>query len=223
MSPADFPIALQLHGRPVLVVGGGPVAAGRIQQLVEVGAVVTVISPVVTSEIQALADSGALTLLHRPYTVGDCIGARLVFTASNDKAVNAEVVQEARSLNILANAADEPDLCDFFMPSIGREGSITVAVSTGGAAPGLSRHLRQRLMTGIGPEYARLARLLSRLRKVLPAGPARMAALRKLIDGGAADLLARRNRTALHLLIRSTCAPLLRSNPKPVALEGRSS
>lgn len=200
----------------MLVVGGGPVAAGRIQQLVEVGARVTVVSPVVTSEIQLLADAGLIVLLHRGYSRGDCAGARLVFTASNDKAVNAAVVAEARSLNVLANAADEPELCDFFMPSIGREGPITVAVSTGGAAPGLSRHLRQRIMSGVGPEYARLARLLSRLRKVLPAGSERMAALRLLIDGGAADFLARRNRTALHALIRKTCEPLLRPRATPV-------
>lgn len=206
----DFPIAMQLHGRRILMVGGGNVAEGRVQQLLDVGAVVHLVSPEVTAGLQIFAEHHQIEWARREYSKGDCAGARLVFAASDDKRVNAAVIAEARGLNILANAADEPELCDFYMPSIGREGSITVAVSTAGVAPGLSRHLRQRAMGIIGPEYAKLARLLSRLRRVLPAGPARMRALRMLVDEGAVELLARRDRAALHLLIRRTCGPLLK-------------
>ena len=115
------------------------------EQLLEVGAIVKVVAPEVTARIRVLADHHDIEWRRRSYNAGDCEGARLVFAASDDKSVNAAVVAEARARNILANAADEPELCDFYMPSIGREGPITIAVSTGGAAPGLSRHIRQQV------------------------------------------------------------------------------
>ncbi|MBS2026417.1 MAG: bifunctional precorrin-2 dehydrogenase/sirohydrochlorin ferrochelatase [Deltaproteobacteria bacterium] len=202
MSTYDFPIALQLEERSVVLVGGGRIAQGRLAQLLEVGAQVRVIDPKVTPELRALADAGRIELVEREYRSGDCAGAFLVFTAAEVPEVNRSVVAEARARRILVNAADVPELCDFTMPSIGRRGPVTVAVSTSGRAPALARFLRKRAMVAIGEEFGTLARLLGRLRELTPGGPDRAAKLQAVIDAGAAELIAMGRKRELWRAIR---------------------
>jgi len=202
MNTYDFPIALQLAGRTVVLVGGGKVAQGRLAQLLEVGAKVRVIDPLVKPELLPLAAAGHIELIERAYRRGDCAGAFLVFTAADAPLVNRAVVQEARSLGILVNAADVPELCDFTMPSIGRRGPVTIAVSTSGRAPALSRVIRKRAMVAIGEEFGTLARLLGRLRALDPGGPKRAAKLQAVIDAGAAELIALERKRELWSEIR---------------------
>src|SRR2546422_4622974 len=57
---------------------------------------------------------------------------RSVFVATDDGAVNAEVASEGRRRGVWVNAADDPEHCDFILPSVLRRGVLTVAVSTGG-------------------------------------------------------------------------------------------
>jgi len=210
MSRLDFPIALQLHGKRVLLVGAGRIAEGRLMQLLEVGANVRVVAPEVTEAIGALAASGRIELLQRGYAFGDCADAFVVFTAADDRSVNRAVVTEARARGIFANAADAPELCDFTIPSIGRRGPVTLAVSTSGQAPALARALRLRAMAAIGPEFGTLARLLGRLRK-LDRGPGRAARLQALVDSDAPALLARGEAKLLWKSVRGIWAARPRS------------
>jgi precorrin-2 dehydrogenase/sirohydrochlorin ferrochelatase len=186
----------------VLLVGAGKVAEGRVLQLLEVEAQVHLIAPQVTPTLRTLAAAGKLTLEERAYTPGDCAGAFLVFAASDDLETNRAVTAEARERGILTNAADMPELCDFYVPSIGRQGPIVVAVSTAGLAPGLARVLRQRALSVIRPEDGELARLIGRLRRIVPAGPERTRALESLISDGAAELLRHRRIAPLSALVR---------------------
>jgi precorrin-2 dehydrogenase / sirohydrochlorin ferrochelatase len=197
----DFPIALQLRGKRVLLVGAGRIAEGRLLQLLEVGARVRVVAPNATPAIHRLAEAGQIELEQRGYALGDCSGASVIFTAADDAAVNRAVVAEARALGILANAADAPELCDFTIPSIGRRGPVTVAVSTSGQAPALARALRLRAMEAIGPEFGTLARLLGRLRR-LDRSPKRAERLQKLVDSDAAELIARGDKAAVWKRVR---------------------
>lgn len=220
MRSLDFPIALQIRGWPVLMVGAGQVAEARVRQLLAVGASVHVVAPEATPEIRALANAGALRWSPRRFEAGDCEGAKLVFSAVDDLGVTAQVAIEARARNILVNSADQPELCDFYMPSIGRSGAITIAVSTAGMAPGLARQIRERAMGAVPSGSARLTRLIGWLRRILPAGPARTAALRQIIEGGAGELVERRDRAALDRLLRGNLEPMLANrqrakNPAP--------
>ena len=203
MSGLDFPIALRLAGRSVLLVGAGKIATQRLAQLLEAGAKVHVVAPDASPEILSLATAGRIRLSPRGYEAGDCAGAFVVFTAIDQHDVTRQIVAEAQGSGILVNAADIPDLCDFYVPSFGRRGPVTVAVSTAGLAPGLSRALKDKALDAVGPEYGRLARLLGRLRRMTPAGPARTKALSALIEGGAAQLIARGDRAELWKRIRT--------------------
>jgi precorrin-2 dehydrogenase/sirohydrochlorin ferrochelatase len=189
----DFPVALRLEGRRALVVGGGKVAEGRVAHLLEARARVRVVAPEVTERIAGWAEAGALEWTRREVDAADFEGAPLVLSATDQLSVTLLAAAEAKKRGALFNAADAPELCDFFVPSIGRRGPVTVAVSTAGQAPGLARHVRARAMKSIGPGYAVLARLLGRLRRRLPKGAGRNELLQRLIDGGAAELLERRD------------------------------
>jgi precorrin-2 dehydrogenase/sirohydrochlorin ferrochelatase len=210
MSPRsiDFPVCLRLEGRRILLVGGGAIAEARAQELLAAGARLTVIAPSVTPAVRQLAEAGRVVLLERAYVPGDVRGQQLVFTATDDIQVSRAVAAEARELGVLLNAADEPELCDFTLPSVGRRGPITITVSTAGLAPALAALLRRQLEAQVGPHHVHLARLSGWLRARLPRGPERMRLLRWLVDSDVSRLLAQgqrreataRLRSALHTL-----------------------
>ncbi len=174
----DFPVCLRLEGHRVLVVGGGAVAEGKIRSLVAAGAVIRVIAPEVTGSITALAAAGMLELLQRPFQAGDVAGHRLVFTATDDRSVTQAAALEAKQANVFLNAADEPDFCDFTLPSVGRQGLFTVAVSTDGAAPAVAARVRRRLMKELSVVDLGRVRLSDTLRRHLKRTPLRTAVLR---------------------------------------------
>ncbi|WNG18565.1 bifunctional precorrin-2 dehydrogenase/sirohydrochlorin ferrochelatase [Cystobacter fuscus] len=188
-TPVDFPVCLRLEGRRVLLVGAGTIAEERSRQLVEAGARLRVVAPVVGRGIRQLADAGRLELLERAWEPGDTRGQELVFVATDDSRVSEAVAAEARASGVWLNTADVPELCDFTLPSVGRRGPIVVAVSTSGQAPALARLLRKRFLEQVQPGHVRLARLMGWLRKRLPQGPARMRLLKELVEGEAGELL----------------------------------
>src|SRR5262245_60979857 len=156
MRPMQFgyPVFLDLHGVPVLVVGAGPVAARKVAGLAAAGAAVRVVAPAVSAEL----DRGQVEELHlRPYEPGDLDGVRLVVTATGDREVDAVVAADAAAAGIWVNAADQPADCTFILPAIARNGPLTVAVSTDGASPALARRLRDRADALLTDEVVDLA------------------------------------------------------------------
>lgn len=159
-----YPVYLNLKGRRVVVIGGGEIAERKIESLLESGASVLVISPDVTPRIASLSEQKGIEIRDRKYTPGDCAGAALVFSAAADPEISRAVHQEATALGIFINTSDQPELCSFIMPAVVRRGDIGVAISTSGTSPALAARLRRKISGVIGPEYARLAELLSQIR-----------------------------------------------------------
>ncbi len=182
VEPAvDYPVCLRLADRRVLVVGGGAVARGRVLGLRAVGARIEVVATRFVDEVGALARAGAITLTHRPWRPDDLIDAAIVVVAIDDATVSAQIAAAARARGVPCTVADQPALCDFTMPSVGRRGPITVAVSTGGLAPALAARLRRRLEAAIGDDDIAIARGSAVVRRALPAGRARMRVVRGLV------------------------------------------
>lgn len=141
-----YPITLtNLRGALVVVVGGGAVGGRKLGGLLAVGAAVRLISPAATPELRSLADSGAITWHARPYQPGDLAGARLVFAATDQRAVNAQIADDAAALGLLCNVADDPRAGDFHLPAVHREPGLLVAVSTAGASPARAKRLRDQI------------------------------------------------------------------------------
>ena len=159
-----YPIYLSLKNKRVVVLGGGNVAERKVESLLGTGASITVISPEVTPRLHSLAQANQIQIHRRAYARGDCDGATLVFSATDDAHVSAAVFQEATKAGALINTADQPALCDFIMPAVVRRGDIAIAISTSGTSPGLAARLKRKIAKIIGPEYARFAELLSQAR-----------------------------------------------------------
>ena len=122
-----YPLALDVAGRLVVVVGGGAVATRRAGVLVEAGAEVHVVAPVVTAQITELA----VTVHQRPYAPGDLAGAWLVHAATDSPAVNAQVAADAEELRIWCVRADTAGAGTARTPAVTRSGDVTVAVTAG--------------------------------------------------------------------------------------------
>ncbi len=159
-----YPINLKIQDRFCLIIGGGEVAARKIVPLLACGAHVKVISPTVCSSIQELAGNGKIEWEKREFRSGDLAGAFLVFAATNNCEVQREVIEEARSRDVLVNSADIPEACTFQVPATVRQGDLLLAVSTGGGSPALSAWIRKKLAGEYGFEYRLLVELLAAIR-----------------------------------------------------------
>jgi len=160
-----FPMFVKLAGRKCLVVGGGPVAEGKVEGLLSCQATVVLVAPEVTEKIARWNDQGRLTWHARRFQPSDLEGAFLVIAATGVDAVNEQVFREAEARGILCNAVDEPDRCHFYYPAIVRRGPLQIAISTGGLSPALASRLRAELEAQFGPEYERWIEELGALRQ----------------------------------------------------------
>jgi precorrin-2 dehydrogenase / sirohydrochlorin ferrochelatase len=172
MTPLCYPIALVLEGKSCLIVGGGEIADGKLDALFRSGAHVTVVSPEARPRIGKLAAEGRLAWLARPYQESDLAGMFLVIAATDDNALNARVVTEARAHGILAQAVDYIPYCDFFAVATVRRGDLQLGISTNGRSPAFARWLRERFDTELPASYGDLLDVLGEVRNGLKAqGP----------------------------------------------------
>jgi uroporphyrin-III C-methyltransferase / precorrin-2 dehydrogenase / sirohydrochlorin ferrochelatase len=141
---ALFPLFLKLAGRKVLVVGGGPVAAGKVAALREAGAEVVVIAPEVEPALVELAAAGNISLVRRCFDAADLDGVWLVVAAATPE-VNRGVAAAAESRRLFVLAVDDPTAASAYGAGALRRGGVTVAVSTDGRAPALAGLLREGL------------------------------------------------------------------------------
>ena len=139
-------------------------AARKASGLLRCGALVTVIAPAVCA---AMTELTPLTIARRDYAPGDAAGYRLVVTATGIPAVDGAVYADAEAAGVWVNSADDPAHCTFILPSVHRDGPVSVAVSTGGTSPALARWLRARLAESGGPGLGELADLLGLARQRL--------------------------------------------------------
>jgi precorrin-2 dehydrogenase/sirohydrochlorin ferrochelatase len=159
-------VNLILDGRRCLVVGGGSVAARKVEGLLACGAQVHVVAPTIGDNIKR---QPGVTWDERPYEPADLNGRRLVIAATNQTEVNAAVFRDAEAAGVWVNGADDPAHCTFTLPSVVRRGDLLLTVSTGGRSPALAVWLRERLEAEIGPEYEVLLDLLAAERETIRA------------------------------------------------------
>ncbi|WP_087509864.1 uroporphyrinogen-III C-methyltransferase [Cellulomonas iranensis] len=145
MSPRH-PLLLDVTGRLVVVVGGGPVAARRVRSLLTDGGAVRVVAPALCEDLADLAAAGAVTWLAREYAPGDLDGAWLVHTATGDPRTDATVSADAQAARTWCVRADDAASSTAWTPAVARAGDVTVAVSAGGD-PRRALALRAALQT----------------------------------------------------------------------------
>jgi uroporphyrin-III C-methyltransferase/precorrin-2 dehydrogenase/sirohydrochlorin ferrochelatase len=159
-----FPIFLRLEGEPVLVVGGGEVAARKIELLVRSGAKVTVVAPELIPALAAQVAEGTIAHVAAQFQPEHLNGMRLAIAATDKHAVNAWVAHQAESRKIAVNVVDDRELSRFIMPAIVDRSPVIVAVGSSGDAPVLTRRIRESLESFLPERLGALAKLAGRLR-----------------------------------------------------------
>ena len=161
---SGFPLLVEGAALPVLVVGGGPVAVRKANTLAASGAKVRVVARAATPEMRALAEAGRVALDERSYESQDIGDAVLVVAATNDRATNAAVADDARRLHRLVNVADAPETGTFANMATHRAGHLVVGVSAGGV-PGAAARIRDAIAARFDSRYAAALDLLGALRR----------------------------------------------------------
>jgi len=163
-----YPIFLKLKDRHVLIVGGGFTAYQKLIGLINTDAKLTLLAPTVIDEVRELDGEFPfkrhIKFIERDYEWGDEKDFFLVIAATDIPDLNNSISNRCRDQGILVNSVDEPDHCDFYVPSIVDSGSIKIAISTDGKAPSVAQKLRKDIQGFIGVKYANLVNVISEFR-----------------------------------------------------------
>ena len=187
-----LPIALDVAGKLCLVVGGGSVAARKARSLLECDAKVRVVAPQLCEALETLR--GQIEYSMRAFQPEDCAECRLIFACTNRREVNEQVAIEARRLGLWCNIADDSASSDFHGAATIRRGEMTIAISTNGGSPALSKHLKAKIESIVGDEYAQLLELMSARRATIEYSNAqfeRAAKWRAILESDVLELLRR--------------------------------
>ena len=159
-----YPVFWDIRDKKCIIIGGGEVALRKAERLLDCGAKVLVISPKLVPELAVLKDKNLISHIAAEYS-GDLIDkAALIIGATDDEKTNARISQDARRKGIPVNIVDDPQKCDFILPSLVQRGDLAIAIGTGGKSPALARHLREELESRYGTEFEILLNILGNLR-----------------------------------------------------------
>ncbi len=156
-----YPIFLNLNKKKVVVCGGGKVAKRKIISLIKTGANITVISPEISKGLEKEIEKGKIKHIKRQYRKGDLKKAFLVIVATDSRVINEQISKDAACL---VNVVDTPSLCNFIVPSVIRRPPLTIAISTSGISPALSKSIRKELEKLYGTEFSSYLKLLKKYR-----------------------------------------------------------
>lgn len=201
-----YPIYLDLRNRDCLVVGGGPIATGKVAGLIDAGARVTVVAPEVSDAITRWHDEDKIVWHQRTFVPQDIASAFMVIAATADGELNARVYQLANAQQRIANAVDDLDNCNFIAPAIARNGALQVAVSTSGASPALAKQMRDHIQRDLlSDANALLAHVLGRWRPAvkrrIPTYQLRQAFWEGVLASDVPALIAHGEVRAAHLSV----------------------
>ncbi len=203
------------------MVGGGAVAARKVSVLRRSGAKVTVISPSLTDSLMKQKEKGLIMHVGRNYRDGDLGGAFVVVAATSDDLVNRRIAQDAPCL---VNVVDRPGLGNFIVPSQVRRGPLTIAVSTSGASPALSRQIRCELEGLYGSDFGLFVSFVAEVREramsEIPERTTRERLLKQIASPEMLDVIRRRGVAAakedvLRFMAEATSSRKVRSVRRP--------
>lgn len=202
MESPGYMLELQLAERLVVIVGGGRTARRKLPALLEAGARVKVIDP---APLPELSPHPRLEHCPRRYRSVDLESASLVFAASNDPRVNAQVAADAAQRGTFCCRTDSATDSDFSVPASLRQPPLCIAVSSSGQSPAMAAVLRDRLAAMIPASWSTATTLAAAIRRKVLTGPRRIPynqqVLLNLLDKGLLDLLERSDSDGVNRLL----------------------
>lgn len=187
-KPALYPLFADLRGRRVLVVGGGEVAARKIEPLLRSGARIDLVSDALGERVarqvaEQTVEGQAVRWVARRFEPAQLDSVWLVIVATDDVGLQRRVAEEAESRRLLVNVVDQAELCSFQVPAIVDRSPLQVAVSSGGAAPVLARQVRERIDRMLDDHLGALAALLHQHRSLIRTRLPELGARRRFLEG----------------------------------------
>ena len=152
-----FPIYLDANYINAMIIGGGEVAARKIDLLLKSTTNITIMSETLNSSVERLVNLHQLTWLKHNYQLGHLNNYNIVIAATDSSEVNSAVAAESKQLKILTNVVDQPELCNYITPAIIDRNPMIIAMSSSGSAPILLRMLREQIEKTLPYGYGKLA------------------------------------------------------------------
>ena len=162
-----YPVFLNLKNKKAVVIGGGSVAERKAQTLLSCNADVSIISPKITPRLRRLVKEGKIEYIKKGYEDKDIKDAFIVVAATNDRGINEAIYKAAERYGCLLNIVDKPESSNFIVPSVISRGDLTIAISTGGRSPALSKQIRKELQQIYGREYEIFIKTMGKIRGAL--------------------------------------------------------
>lgn len=150
-----YPFMINITNKKIVVIGGGKVAAKRIQSMLPWQPYITVVSPTLNEGLQALVENNSIRHMERNFQSSDVEHAFLVIAATNNHNIN-QIIKDSCHLNQLVNVVDDPASSSFHFPAFYEKDDVMVAVSTNGISPSLSVKLRDEfaaIIDDFAPDY----------------------------------------------------------------------
>lgn len=160
-----YPIMVDVENKPCLIIGGGKVAYRKAMELLKYKARIMIIAKEVSNEIVRLIDENRIVFLGKEYDSAFLDKVFFVIAATNDKEANNKILKQCNEKNILVSSVDNSKESSFIQPSKMKNGDITIAVSTGGKSPILSKIIRNKVENIIDDSYGEYLEILGEFRK----------------------------------------------------------
>ncbi|MCP4633920.1 MAG: bifunctional precorrin-2 dehydrogenase/sirohydrochlorin ferrochelatase [candidate division Zixibacteria bacterium] len=162
-----YPVFLNLQNKRCLVVGAGNVACRKIGKLLKAKADITVVAPDAIKSVEKLFSENLIKWEKKVYESPEAANYELVVSAVDDWEVSRIVAEDCRKAKIPVNVVDKPDLCSFIVPATINKGDITIAISSSGNAPFLTKQIRMELEKIIPDYWEQLSEIASKFRAVV--------------------------------------------------------
>lgn len=162
---AYFPFFIDLECKLCLVVGGGHIAFRKVETLLEFGAKIKLVAPIISDEVGVLSED--IILFNREFEEEDLKGVFLVVAATDDETLNSRISHLCKKQNILVNVVDVKEECSFIFPAYVKKGDITVGVTTGGNSPVISQHIKKKIKEVIPDYFETLVKTLGEYRPII--------------------------------------------------------
>jgi siroheme synthase-like protein len=162
-----FPVFLKLEELSLLIIGGGNVALDKLNSILNNSpqTKIKLVSIHISEEIKKLAEEKeTIKLIERPYIIRDIEEADLIIAAVNNLETSKQIKLDAEAKGKLANVADKPGLCDFYLGSIVQKGSVKIGISTNGKSPTIAKRLKEVINDFIPDEMENVLQNLQTIR-----------------------------------------------------------
>lgn len=201
-----YPVYLNLNDKHCLVVGGGKVALRKVRTLLNCQSNVKLVALNIIPEIKNLKIKYKnFKYLKKSYNIKDLKEIFLVVVATNNIETNTKIAYDASKKGLLVNVVDNPNLCNFIVPSTFQQGDLSISISTGGISPALSKMIRQDLQKHFGGEYSVFLKTLKTFRQEIIKLPEKKKKLlwRKIVNPNVINKIRNKSKKEAEKLIRS--------------------